>query len=249
MFGQTRPAAKSRAKFPRWVWAVCVLAALISGCHTASYYQQAASGQLEILSKREPIAELLADSQTRPALRDKLQLVLDLREFAEHELRLKTDGHYLLYADLGRRFVVWNVYAAPEFSLEPKKWWYPVVGSLKYRGFFSEEDAKRYGADMAKQGYDVYVGGVDAYSTLGWFKDPVLNTFIHHSPPELAELLFHELAHQRVFAKGDTDFNEAFATAVGEEGVRRWIAAHGDAEMRAQYEVALRRKTISSGWS
>jgi len=206
-----------------------------------SYYQQAASGQLEILSKREPIAELLADSQTRPALREKLQLVLDLRDFAERELQLKTDGHYLRYADLGRRFVVWNVYAAPEFSLEPKKWWYPVVGHLKYRGFFSEEDAKRYGAEMAKQGYDVYVGGVDAYSTLGWFKDPVLNTFIHHSPPELAELLFHELAHQRVFAKGDTDFNEAFATAVGEEGVRRWIAAHGDAEMRAQYEVALRR--------
>jgi predicted aminopeptidase len=179
---------------------------------------------------------------TRPALRDKLQLVLDVRAFADRELHLKADGHYSEYADLGRRFVVWNVYAAPEFSLEPKKWWYPVVGSLKYRGFFSEKDARETGARLAKQGYDVHVGGVEAYSTLGWFKDPVLNTFIHHDTNDLAEILFHELAHQRVFAKGDTDFNEAFATAVGEEGVRRWLEVRGDAKARADYEVELRRK-------
>jgi predicted aminopeptidase len=143
---------------------------------------------------------------------------------------------------LGRRFVVWNVYATPEFSLEPKKWWYPVVGSLKYRGFFSEKDARSTGERLAKDGYDVFVGGVEAYSTLGWFKDPLLNTFIHHSPSDLAEILFHELAHQRVFAKGDTDFNEAFATAVGEEGTRRWLAAHGDAKERAKFEEEIRRK-------
>lgn len=199
-------------------------------------------GQFEIFAKRQKIEKLLASEETRPRLKEKLQLVMDLREFAEKELHLEPDGHYTCYADLGRRYVVWNVYAAPEFSLEPKKWWYPVVGNLKYRGFFSERDASEYGANLAREGYDVFVGGVDAYSTLGWFKDPVLNTFIHHDESDLAELLFHELAHQRVFASGDTDFNEAFATTVGEEGARRWMAKHGDDATRADYAAGLKRK-------
>jgi predicted aminopeptidase len=218
------------------------MAGLITGCGSMGYYRQAISGQYEILGRREPIESVLARTNTSPALREKLQLVLSLRKFAEHELSLQTDGHYAKYADLGRRYVVWNVYAAPEFSLEPKKWWYPVVGKLKYRGFFSEKDARECGAKLAREGYDVYVGGVDAYSTLGFFKDPVLNTFVHNTAPDLAETLFHELAHQRVFAKGDTDFNEAFATAVGEEGVRRWLASKGDAKLRAEYDLELRRK-------
>ncbi len=218
------------------------MAGLITGCGSMGYYRQAISGQYEILDRREPIQSVLARTNTSPALREKLQLVLGLREFAERELQLKTDGHYAKYADLGRRYVVWNVYAAPEFSLEPKKWWYPVVGKLKYRGFFSEKEARECGAGLAKQGYDVYVGGVDAYSTLGYFKDPVLNTFIYNTAPDLAEILFHELAHQRVFAKGDTDFNEAFATAVGEEGVRRWLALKGDPKLCAEYDLELRRK-------
>jgi len=222
--------------------AVLCAAALITGCSSVGYYRQAAAGQYQIFSRQEPIQKVLARPETRPTLREKLELVLELRRFAERELHLKTGGHYARYADLGRRHVVWNVYAAPEFSLEPKKWWYPVVGSLKYCGFFSEQDARGYGARIAKEGYDVYVGGVDAYSTLGWFKDPVLNTFIHHEPAELAELLFHELAHQRVFARGDTDFNEAFASAVGEEGARRWLAARGDTNALAAYETELRRK-------
>jgi predicted aminopeptidase len=237
------PEAKARRRrLRRRVLLFCAAMVFITGCNTVGYYRQAVSGQYEILAKREPIETVLARADTRPSLREKLQLVLDIRQFAERELQLKTDGHYAKYADLGRRYVVWNVYAAPEFSLEPKKWWYPVVGSLKYRGFFSEKDAQECGARLAKEGYDVHVGGVDAYSTLGFFKDPVLNTFIHNDPPDLAETLFHELAHQRVFAKGDTDFNEAFATAVGEEGARRWLARHGDAKMRADYETELRRK-------
>ena len=234
------PKFQARRRLSRRVLLMVVVAALFTGCDTVSYYKQAAAGQYEIIAKREPIRAVLARTNTPPALREKLQLVLGLREFAERELHLKADGHYAKYADLGRRYVVWNVYAAPEFSLEPKKWWYPVVGSLKYRGFFAEQDARDYGAQLAKQGFDVYVGGVDAYSTLGWFKDPVLNTFIHHPPPDLAETLFHELAHQRVFASGDTDFNEAFATCVGEEGARRWLAAQGDAKARADYEKELR---------
>src|ERR1043166_8824 len=231
-----------RRRFARRALLFCAIAAFVTGCNTVSYYQQAVVGQYEILAKREPIDDVLARTNTTAALREKLRLVLDVRKFAERELKLKTDGHYAKYADLGRRYVVWNVYAAPEFSLEPKRWWYPVVGKLKYRGFFSEKDARECAEKLAWEGYDVHVGGVDAYSTLGFFKDPVLNTFIHYTAPDLAEILFHELAHQRVFAKGDTDFNEAFATAVGEEGVRRWLAVHGDAKSRADYELELQRK-------
>ena len=238
---QLLPAAHSRRRLLRRGLLLCAVLTLITGCQTARYYQQAVAGQYEILAQREPIETVLIRTNTSPALRDQLQLVLELRRFAERELKLKIDGQYANYADLGRRHVVWNVYAAPEFSLEPRQWWYPVVGRLTYRGYFAEPDARTCGAWLAKQGYDVYVGGVDAYSTLGWFKDPVLNTFIHDAPAELAELLFHELAHQRVFAPSDTDFNEAFATAVGEEGARRWLAVQGDAQARAAYEEHLRR--------
>lgn len=242
MSEQTPEIQVRRRSFRRRVLIFCAIAAFVTGCNTVGYYQQAVTGQYEILSKREPIQQVLARTNTSPALREKLRFVLDIREFAQRELNLKTDGYYAKYADLGRRYVVWNVNAAPEFSLEPKKWWYPVVGKLKYRGYFSEQDARACGAQLAKEGYDVYVGGVDAYSTLGFFKDPVLNTFINNTPADLAETLFHELAHQRVFAKGDTDFNEAFATCVGEEGVRRWLAAKGDEKARADYDLELRRK-------
>jgi len=240
--GNEQSSRRRRRSCLRWFVSAGALVLIVTGCRSVGYYQQAISGQYEILAKRQSIPKLLARKDTRPALREKLELVMALRQFAEHDLNLKADGHYVCYADLGRRFVVWNVYAAPEFSLEPKKWWYPVVGSLKYRGFFSEKDARACGDRLARQGYDVHVGGVDAYSTLGWFKDPVLNTFIHYESADLAEIIFHELAHQRVFAAGDTDFNEAFATAVGEEGARRWLAAHGDAASKAAYATELRRK-------
>lgn len=204
-------------------FAVVVLATVLSGCQTVSYYKQAIRGQYQIFANREPVEKLLADTNTPPELRGKFQLVLDLRRFAEAELKLPVNGHYNRYVDLKRRFVVWNVHAAREFSLEPKTWWYPVVGRLKYRGFFSEPRARAYAKGLQAEGLDVYVGGVEAYSTLGWFKDPLLNTFIHHDEVILSEILFHELAHQRVFVSGDTDFNEAFATAAAEEGVRRWF--------------------------
>ena len=139
------------------------------------------------------------------------------------------------YADLHRPFVVWNVQAAREFSMAPKTWWYPVLGKLQYRGYFFKPAATNYAAALQQDGYDVYTGGVQAYSTLGWFKDPVLNTFLFNPDADLAEIIFHELAHQRVFARGDTDFNEAFASTVGQEGTRRWLKARNDKEGLEQY--------------
>ena len=213
----------------------------MSGCQTLSYYGQAIKGQYQIVAHQTRIEKLLADPQTPAPLKAKLQLVQNLRSFAEKDLKLPVDGHYQKYTDVHRPFVVWNVEAAPEFSLEPKTWWYPLVGSLDYRGYFAEASARHYAARLEHKGYDVYVGGVEAYSTLGWFKDPVLNTFISNPESELAETIFHELGHQRVFASGDTDFNEAFATTVGQEGARRWLRAKGDQAALAKYLGELRR--------
>ena len=223
--------------------AALLLAALavVSGCQTISFYGQAVKGEVSILVHEQPIEKLLANPQTPARLKGQLQLVQQLRAFAETNLKLPVNGHYRKYVDVHRAFVVWNVEAAPEFSLEPKSWWYPFVGRLEYRGYFSEGSARRYGSRLEKKGNDVHVGGVEAYSTLGSFADPVLNTFILDAEGDLAELIFHELAHDRVFARGDTNFNEAFATSVGQEGARRWLRAKGDATALESYLAHLRR--------
>jgi predicted aminopeptidase len=213
----------------------------VCGCRTIGFYAQAMKGQYQIFAHQQLIDKLIADRQTPAVLRDQLQLVQQLRTFANDELKLPVDGHYRKYVDVHRPYVVWNVQAAPQFSLQPRTWWYPLVGSLEYRGYISEKGARRYAARYAKNGDDVYVDGIEAYSTLGWFKDPILNTFIDRNEPELAEVLFHELGHQRVFARGDTDFNEAFATTVGQNGARRWLRASGKTNLLEKYEVALRR--------
>ncbi len=237
-------AAANRLRFARWLHltALVIITGLACGCRTVSYYGQAIRGQHEIWTRQQTISSLLESPATPAPLKQRLDLVLRLRDFAEKELGLPSNGHYLSYADLERRFVVWNVYAAPEFSLTPKSWWYPVVGSLDYRGYFSEQKARAYAAALERQGFDVYLGGITAYSTLGWFHDPVLNTFINDEDADLAELLFHELAHQRLFIAGDTDFNEAFATAVAEEGTRRWMESRNDTAALAKYHVQERRK-------
>src|ERR1051326_5210526 len=200
----------------RWQLALSLgmLLALTSGCQTAHYYRQAIGGEFHILRNRQPVAQLLADPAVSTELKKKFEFVGRVRAFSRDELHLPVNKHYTTYVDLHRRFAIWNVHATPEFSLRPKKWWYPFVGSLKYRGFFSEPDANEYGQGLTTRDYDVYVEGVEAYSTLGWFADPLLNTFIHNGKADLAEILFHELAHQRLFFSGDTDFNEAFATVV-----------------------------------
>ena len=218
-----------------------IIVAAVSGCQTIGYYAQAAKGQYQILANEKRIDKLIADSQTPADLRQKLELIQKLRAFAKDSLKLPADNNYLKYADVHRPYVVWNVQAAPKFSLQPRTWWYPLVGSLEYRGYFSESGARRYAARIAKKGDDVYVDGVEAYSTLGWFKDPVLNTFINQSEPDLAEVIFHELGHKRVFCRGDTDFNEAYATTVGQEGASRWLRAKGDTNLLEKYTVSISR--------
>jgi predicted aminopeptidase len=214
----------------------------LTGCETPGYYCQAVRGHCELTLRQRSIPRLLAAADTPAPLKEKLAAVLRMREFAGRELKLPCNGHYQRYADLERPFVVWNVHATPRFSLEPKTWWFPVAGTVKYRGYFCEADARRYAARLQAEGLETHLGGVEAYSTLGWFRDPVLNTFIHHPPADLADTLFHELAHQRLYVRGDTDFNEALATAVARIGVQRWLAARGEPAERERYEAAVRRE-------
>ncbi len=162
-------------------------------------------------------------------LAEKFARVMEIREFAERELLLPVGKHYSSYVDLEREHVVWNVFAAPEFSVEAVNWCYPIAGCVAYRGYFSEQSALNYAAQLEEEGFDVYTGGVDAYSTLGWFEDSLLSTVLNRADYQLAGLIFHELAHQLVYLPGDTTFNESFATAVEREGVRRWLAASNDA--------------------
>ncbi len=214
-----------------------LLLAAVTGCQTARFYSQAVGGQWEIVMKRKPIERVLAEPGAPASLKRQLRLVGELCAFAGEELNLPAGGQFTRYADLERPFVVWNVHAAPVDSFEAKTWWYPFVGRLEYQGYFKRELAAGYARKLRAQGLDVFVGGVTAYSTLGWFNDPVLNTFVELPESELADLIFHELAHRRLFIPGDTDFNEAFATAVAREGVRRWLETHGDAAAVARYQA------------
>jgi len=216
-----------------WLAAAALLIATmqLGGC----YYMQAVNGQLELMRKREPIPEVLEDASLPDDVRGKLELVTEARRFSVEALGLPDNGSYRSYADLERDFVVWNVFAAPEFSLTPKTWCFPVVGCVAYRGYFGEDAARRMADRLAASGYDVHVGGVPAYSTLGRFDDPVLNTMMRWSDVDLVATVFHELAHQRLFVKGDTAFNEAFATAVAEAGLERWLDARGESETLERY--------------
>jgi predicted aminopeptidase len=217
----------------------------LSGCATLGYYGQAIGGHLEIVNRSRPIADLLDDPATSPALKQHLAATLAAREFASRELALPDNGSYRRYSDLGRPYAVWNVFAAPALSLEPKEWCFLVVGCVAYRGHFAREQALAAAAELRAQGYDVYVGGVTAYSTLGWFDDPLLNTMLARGDTEAAALVFHELAHQRLYARGDTAFNESFAVTVELEGVRRWLAARGDSgEYRRYFERRHRRDQL-----
>jgi len=217
-------------------------AAVLAGCETLAYYGQAAGGQLAIAARARPVAEVLEDAQASPALKTRLRAAAAIREFAARELALPEDGAYRSYAALGRPYAVWNVVAAPEFALEPVLSCFPIAGCVAYRGYFDREAALRHAAERRAAGFDVLVYGVPAYSTLGWFDDPLLSTFIDYPDVELARLLFHELAHHVAYVKDDSTFNESFAVAVEREGLRRWLRERGGAGDGARLADARARR-------
>ena len=208
------------------------------------YYSQAIGGQYEILSHRVEIETLISNKDTPIKLRQKLETVLQLRSFSKNEMAMDVGSHYSQYTDVKRDYVVWNVSASPALSLTPHQWCYPIIGCQSYRGYFHQEMADKEAANLQQQGYDTWVGGVSAYSTLGWFEDPVLNTFVFRNDADLAALLIHELSHQILYIKGDTAFNESFATAVEIEGLKRWLKKVEQEELLNAYQQKREEKAF-----
>jgi predicted aminopeptidase len=225
----------------RTALAAGMAALLLTGCASMGYYWQSVSGHLQLLNAARPVADWLGDAQTPATLKTRLTLSQRIRSFAVTALHLPDNASYRSYADLQRKAVVWNVVAAPEFSLTLKTWCFPVAGCVGYRGYFSEADAMADAAQLKQQGLEVSVYGVPAYSTLGWLNwaggDPLLSTFVAYPEGELARLIFHELAHQVLYVQADTAFNESFATAVERLGSRRWLDRQASAEARQAYAV------------
>lgn len=218
-----------------------VMLAMLSGCGTL-YVAQAARGQWQVMHARKPIDKVVADRRTPDDLRAHLNEVRDARNFASRELALPDNGSYRTYADVKRAFVVWNVVAAPEFSVHPKRWCFPIAGCVAYRGYFSEARARKFGDALRAKGFDVAVGGVPAYSTLGKFADPVLSTMLGNGDSELAAIIFHELSHQLVYAAGDSEFNEAFAVTVEQAGLERWLTLRGREDDLKRYRLRRQRQ-------
>jgi len=217
---------------------ICLSSLLfLSGCSSLNYYLDGINGHLDVLAKSKDIESVINDPKSSDSLIKQLRLTLEVRAFASRVLKLPENNSYRSFADLKRDFVVWNVIAAPEFSIQPRQWCFFWVGCLNYRGYFSKDDAEGYADELRRDGFDVYVGGVRAYSTLGWTDDPLLNTMLYKEPVRLAALIFHELAHQQVYIKDDSSFNESFATAVEMAGVQRWLNAQGDMQAYQRYQT------------
>ncbi len=225
-----------------------MLAALaLTGCASVGYYAQSAVGHLGLMYRARPVETVIAAPETEPRLAERLRTALDIRDFASDALGLPANASYRRYVDLGRRYVVWSVVAAPELSLEPRRWCFPVVGCLSYRGYFSESAATEYAEALESEGWDVTVAGVPAYSTLGWFDDPLLSSMVELPEYFLAGIVFHELAHQRLYVPGDTEFNESFAVVVERAGVRRWLESAGRAELGELHGIAAARRAAFIG--
>ena len=226
--------------------AILAISLSLAGCGATfadfGYYWQTVKGHWQILAGARPLDDVIADPATNGVLRSRLATAQRLRDYSVTELRLPDNGSYRGYVDLGRPFVVWNVVATPEFSLQPYQWCFPVAGCVTYRGYYSQAGADQEAEALKGLGHDVQVGGVAAYSTLGWFDDPLLSTFVGYPEVELARLIFHELAHQVVYVKGDTVFNESFATAVEQLGLERWLTQHGTAEQGAGWLAWQQRR-------
>ena len=227
--------------------ALAIAAALLAACDSAAWYLQAARGHLAIVSARQDLEQLSRNPELRPELAAKLQLVLEVREFAESALGLPAGGNFLDYVELDREYAVWNVFAAPEFSLAPVTWCYPVAGCAAYRGYFSEDAALDYATELRAGGLDAYIGGVAAYSTLGWFDDALLSTVANRPDHQLAALIFHELAHQVAWIPHAATLNESFATVVEFEGMRRWLETrrHSALFAEAQADADRRRQFLA----
>ena len=223
-----------------WLALLAILA--LPGCATVDYYAQAVAGHLGLMVGARPVETVIEAPDTAPGLAARLRTALEIREFASDALALPANASYRRYVDLGRRYVVWTVVAAPELSLEPRRWCFPVAGCVSYRGYFSESDAAAYAAKLESEGWDATVTGARAYSTLGWFDDPLLSSMVELPEPWLAGIVFHELAHQRLYVPGDTDFNESFAVVVERAGVRRWIEAQGRDGLKERHRVAAERR-------
>jgi len=223
---------------------VLITSISLSGCSDLSYYLQCVKGQLEIVSSARPIAQVITDPQTTTELRIKLEKIQKMRNFAVTELGLPDNDSYRRYADIGRPYVVWNVVATEEFSLLPKQWCFPIAGCLSYKGYFEQEQAEQLATRLQTEKYDVDLYGVQAYSTLNWFDDPVLNTFVASSDARLSGLLFHELAHQLIYIDNDSSFNEAFAMTVQIEGVHRWFQQHSEPEEWQQFLEHQRQSEV-----
>jgi predicted aminopeptidase len=221
---------------------VGLAAALLPSCANLNYYSQAAQGQLELISDSRPVDDWLADPATNPKLRARLAAARQIRQYAVQQLGLPDNQSYKNYTALSRPYVVWNVVATPELSLKPLQWCFPVAGCVDYRGYYSKQAAQEYAYQLRADGNDVQIGGVSAYSTLGWFNDPLISTFINYPDAELARLIFHELSHQMVYVAGDSQFNESFASAVEEAGVERWLEHFGTPAMRANFVTYTARK-------
>ncbi len=200
---------------------------LLAGCSNLEYYQQLTTGQVQLLAARQPIEHLLAQPDTDPTLAARLRLALRVRSYASAELALPDNGSYRRYADLKRPYVVWNLFATEPYSLKPVEHCFPIAGCVAYRGYYQQSQARKAAALQKAQGLDTYLGGVAAYSTLGWFDDPILNTMLRWSDDRLAAVIFHELAHQQFYVKNDTAFNESFATFVEQQGLAQWRQAQG----------------------
>ena len=220
------------------MWTLLCACAPLSGC----YLLQAASGQADVMARSEPIPQVLADPATPDAPRARLQLAQEAREFAVSNLDLPDGRSFRKYADLDRDYAVWNVVATPELSVEPRRWCFPVAGCVAYRGYFDEAGAQTQARRLARQGDDVTVGGVATYSTLGRLPDPLFNTMLGWRESRFVGTIFHELAHEQLYVPGDSAFNEAFASVVEEEGVRRWLLARGQAAELEVYETSLVRQ-------
>ena len=225
-----------------WIAAAAVLGAALLTLGGCGYYAQSIGGHLDLMAKRQDIGTLVEDESTPAELKKKLERAKEIREFAIEELALPDDGSYRSYVDVGKPYVTWNVIAAPALSLQPKTWCFPVIGCVSYRGYFEESDAREYADELEFEGMDVAVAGARAYSTLGWFDDPILNTILFDAEYRFAGTLFHELTHERLFVAGDSSFNESYAVAVEREGVQRWLARNATPSMLEAYALERTRR-------